>query len=545
MKVSRWIALAMVWLAAGAMADVIVLTDGKRQEGIVIKDIPGDKTITIRTAAGDIAIPRDKISTVQRESAAESYAHIAEQYFARNEIAKAYDAYKKAAEADPNNTTVTAGMQKVEAAYEQLQASKQREQLQKTDEMLQQAVALAEQGKFDDANRLLKAADPGENSPRTDAYRRAFARVYYLWGQSRLDHQDTPGAQEKLEIAMRLDPHNDDIRKALLKVWEGDPTKLETVIDQYKNSTRPEDELKVADALFKLKRYDEALPIYLKYLQEPKYATETMRQRVYVMFDQLHRQYADKGDFKKAIEAYKLFLQFSPNEPATPLARYEYMLRRSQVNPNNPEERAQLAKFAEDHGLVDVAKEEYRNVLAMDPTNKTASEGLRRFAEADLKDAMDFLTEQQFLLAAQKAQEVQTAYAIFPDIIKQADEIVTKAKVEQQRMVKDAKQQAVALAMRGDDYYNQALSYIAAYTSTNLDQRKRVFSPKQEAAKNLERAIYAWQQALKLDPSLGAPTSYDLHNKIADAYAKYSVLTNPNPPPAMQIPQNPLTVRRH
>ncbi|MGB9692379.1 MAG: hypothetical protein ACPL7D_09445 [Candidatus Sumerlaeaceae bacterium] len=538
MKVYAALVIALA-VAAPTAADVIVLQDGQRQEGLIIKDVPGDKTITIRTAAGDLAIPREKISSILRESTAASYAHIGDQFFARNEIVKAYEAYQKAVEADPNNTTVTAGMQKVEAAYKQMEASKQRELIRKIDEMLAQAVALAEQGKFDEANRLLKAADPGENSPRSAAYKRAFARVYYLWGKSRLDHQDPPGAQEKLQIALRLDPQNDEIRKALLKAWEGDPSKLEAVVEQYKNSTRPEDELKVADALFKLKRYDEALPIYLKYLQEPKYANETMRQRVYVMFDMLHRQYAEKGDYKKAIEAYKLFLQFSPNEPTTPLARYEYMLKRAQVNQNDPEQRAQLAKFAQERGLLDVAKEEYRNVLAMAPENKTAAEGLRRFAESELKDASDFLAEQQFLLATQKALEVQSQYAMFPDIVQRAQEIATKAKVEKERLQKDVLQQAKALAMRGDDYYNQALSYLAAYTSTNFDERKRAFSPKVEAAKYLQRAIFAWQEALKLDPSLGAPTSYDLYNKIADAYARYTVITNPYPPRQIHFPQNP------
>lgn len=531
--------LLIGWATATALGDIVILSDGKKQAGIIVKDVPGDRTITIRTAAGELAIPREKIASIQRESTAESYAQIAEQYFARNEIDRAYETYKKAAESDPNNTTIALGLRKVEEAYQQLESSKQRQQLQKFDEMLARALELAQQGKFDEANRLLKAADPGERSPRSEAYKRAFAQVYYLWGKSRLDHQDIPGAQEKLQIAMRLAPHNEEIRKALLKVWEGDPTKLEAVVEQYKASTRPEDELKVADALFKLKRYDEALPIYLKYLQDPKYATETIRQRVYVMFDLLHRQYAEKGDYKKAIEAYKLFLEFAPNEPPTPLARYEYMLRRSQVDPNDPEQRAQLAKFAEERGLVDVAKEEYRNVLAMAPTNKTAAEGLRRFAENELKDAADFLAEQQFLLASQKALEVQAAYAMFPDIVRQAEEIVNKAKVEQDRAQKNLKQQAVALAMRGDDYYNQALAYIATYTSTNVDERRRVFSPKVEAAKYLYRAIYAWQQALRLDPSLGSPTSYDLYNKIADANAKYLVLTNPYPPRRLQLPQNP------
>ncbi|MCX7962979.1 MAG: tetratricopeptide repeat protein [Candidatus Sumerlaea chitinivorans] len=517
-------------------ADVLKLTDGRTQEGIIIKDIPGDATITIRTASGDIAIPRDKIASLQRESAAESYAHIGRQYFEKNELQKAYEAYQKARELDPNNTTVTEALQQVEAALEAKASARQREALARVDEAIARARQLAAEKKFDEAAKLLKSVDPGENSPKTGPYRRAYAEVYLLWGMDRLDRQDFGGAQEKFQIALKLDPRNEKIRQQLVRVWEGDPAKLNEVINFYKNSTLPEDQLKVADALFKLKRYDEALPIYLKYAQEPRYASETIRQRIYVILDQLHRQYAEKGDYAKAIEAYKLFMEYSPNEPPTPLAKYEYMMRRSKIDPNNAKERAELAAFAEQVGLAETAREEYLNVLRMDPSNKVATEGLRRFAEADLQDARDFLNEQQFMLAQSKAEDVKRNYAYFPDIVKQADELIAKAQVEQKKIQENVQKQAVALALRGDDYYNQALAYISTYMSTNVDRNVRVFSPKVEAAKYLQRAIYAWQSALKLDSSLGAPTSYDLYNKIADATAKYAVLTNPYPPRRVVFP---------
>jgi tetratricopeptide (TPR) repeat protein len=522
--------LAGVAIHSVAVADVILLGEGKQQAGVIIKDVPGDRTVTIRTASGDIAIPRDKITGIQKESAADSYARIGDQHFARNDFGSAMAAFSKAAELDPKNTTVTEKLREVEAALAGDAAAKEREALKRIDEMIAQAVQLARDKKFEEAAQVLRTADPGENSPKTGPYRRAYAEAYMLWGMDRLDRQDFSGAQDKLQLALKLDPKNDSIRQQLAKVWEGDPTKLEEVVQFYKASNLPEDQLKVADAQFKLRNYEAALPVYLKYLQDPKFASPTMRQRVTLMFDMLHRQFAEKGDYAKAIEVYRLFLEYSPDEDPGPIAKYEYMLRMSKIDKSDATSRADLALFAEKQGMTDTAKQEYANVLTIAPDNKLASEGLRRFAEADLQDARDFFSEQQYLLSVQKARDVEREFTVFPDVVKQAQELVAKSEIEQQKVAKNAQQQAIALALRGDDYFNQALAYIASYTSSNVNPNTRVFSPKVEATKYLQRALYAWRQALQIDPSLGAPTSYDLHNKIADAYAKYAVLANPNPP---------------
>jgi hypothetical protein len=130
----------------------------------------------------------------------------------------------------------------------------------------------------------------------------------------------------------------------------------------------------------------------------------------------------------------------------------------------------------------------------------------------------------------QKASEVLKEYTLYPDIVKEAQALVAKSQVEEQKVQKDKKQQAVALALRGDDYYNQGMSYFSSYVSTNIRESARVFSAREEAAKYFRQAITAWQYAIQLDPALGEATSYNLRFKIADANQKYVVMANRNPP---------------
>ena len=92
------------------------------------------------------------------------------------------------------------------------------------------------------------------------------------------------------------------------------------------------------------------------------------------------------------------------------------------------------------------------------------------------------------------------------------------------------KQEARALAERGDNYYNMAMGYSTSYVSDELDKSRRIFSPRNEAAKYLNQAIFAWKTALQLDPSLGDPTSYNLTFKIQDATNKYSAIANRTAP---------------
>lgn len=530
LRITVWMLIAAFGLQVSSRADVITLRDGQKQEGVITVDRTDLPTISIRTVSGEIAIPRDRITNIETEPPATGYMRIGDRFFDTSRYTDAASMYRKALELDKDNQEVAAKLRQTEGVLQEEANAKKQQALGKLDDELAQARKLVKEKKYEEATKLLRSLDTAKDEGRKALISAALADAYFQWGVSRNDHQDPAGATEKLETCLRIDPKNQEARTLLVKLWEGDPTKLNEIVNHYRNATTPDEELKLADALFRLRNYDEALPIYLKYVNNPNFSSTSMVQRVRLMYDMLHRKYAEKGDFKKAAEAYRQFLQFSPDEDPVPLARYEYMSLAATVDRTDPNARAQLARYAEDHGLPDVARDEFRNVLGMQPDNQVALQGLRRYADADFADAQAFFTDGQYLLARQKAIDVAASYPMFPDLTQAAAQLQAQAEVEQQKLQQNQQQQAVALALRGDDYYNQALSYISAMASTSVDRSQRVFSPRVEATKYLQRALYSWQMALTLDTTLGSPTSYDLYRKIADAYGRYVVLANPLPP---------------
>lgn len=522
--------LGLCAIGSHSRADVIYLKDGERQTGLITLDRADLPTITLRTGSGQIAIRRDRIDRVERESEAISRMHVGDQFMDRGDFVQAAEEFRTGLKLDKDNADLKARFAKAEAGIAGLAEVAAKESEAQLNTTLEKVLQLTRDKQFEEAARLLRANEPAAGSPRADEFRKTYAKVYTEWGLDRIDRQDFTGAAEKLQLALKYDPASTVAKSQLIRVWEQDPTRLNEVAEYYKSSSAPEDQIKLADIYFRMRNYEAALPIYLKILNEPALATQTIRDRVRQMYDMLHRQYADAGEYQKALDTYKAFLQYSPQEDPTPLARYEYMLRRAQTDMNDVAARVRLAAWAEQRGLADTARDEYFNVLKMAPSNKAAQDAIRGYAAADIQEANDYFVEQQYLLAQQTTQQIARDYSMFSDIVNQAQQIQTKAAVEMQRVQQSRQQQAVALALRGDDYYNSALSYISAMMSTNVERSTRVFSPKQEATRYLARALYAWNTAMQIDPSLGAASSYDLTRKIQEAYSKYAVLAYPYAP---------------
>lgn len=522
---------ALCLLSSPVLADVITLRDGRQQRGIIIRDHPDEPKITIRTTAGDVAIPRERIGQVQKETPAASHVTLGVQYLEQGDANRAAQEFRKALELDKDNAEAQARLKEAETALDAMRIEMRQVDEAKIDQSLAEVQRLVSARKFDDAAKLLRSLGMGYGTSKAPQVRKAYADTYVAWAIDRLDRQDPGSAAEKLQFALRLDPTHETARKLLIRAYEGDPTKLKEVAEFHKNSEAPADQLKRADALFRLRQFEEAIPIYLKYISDPQYATHIMGERLRLMFDLLHRQYADRGDYEGALRWYLAFLQFAPNESLLPAARYEYMIQRSKTDMNDPAARAALAEFAEVRGMPETARREYLNILSVAPEQPQALEGARRFATADLEDAKAFFAQGQYALAGAKAQIVASTYTMLPDVVREAEQLHTKASVEAGRQQQTRAQQAVALAERGDRYYEQGLSYMSALVSTNVDPNVRVFSPRLEAAKYFGWAIFSWQYALQIDPSLGDPASYDLHRKIADASAKYATMANRLPPP--------------
>lgn len=531
MKQVRLVLSVLVATAvATTSADVITLRDGRKQAGLVTSNLPDEPTVSIQTSNGNISIPRAKIVNVEIESKQASYARLGDQYLDGGDFNKAADAYRAALQSDPNSEEITAKLNQAINSIADAKQDEHQQALDKVDDLISSSLALAKKTKFTEAIEALKASDPGEQSPKAAAYRSAYSQIYYLWGVDRADHQDMNGASDKLQLALKFDSNNEPARILIAKTWEGNPAKLKEMAEYYKNSTSIEDRMKLADALFKLRDYDQALPLYLSFLQEPKIATDVMRDRVRLMYDMIHRKYAEQGDFEKALASYKAFLEFSPNEDKSVLAKYDYMIRRSKTDLNDPDSRAQLAQYAAENGMTETARKEFINILSIAPNNALAKQGLEQFAADDLQEIQDLFSEGQYLLTIQKCKDVGKIYESFPKVVTIAQEWQTKAGLELQKSERSSQDQAVALAQRGDQYYNQAVGYLSTLVSTEVNAQNRAFSPKSEAAKYFQRAILSWREALRIQPSLGDPATYDLRRKINDATAQYNRLVNPVAP---------------
>lgn len=519
-------------LGLGAMpatAD-IVHTRGGQQVGVITSGGQGSANVTILTANGEITIPMNRVDRIEKETPGTSYMRLGDAILESGRVPQAMDAYKQGIALEPGNTALAEKLKQAETAMAGQQVAAQ----QAGEVRVQQAIAevrdLVAAKRFQEAFDRLRAVEPVNTSSVYAAYQKALADLYYVWGVDRADRQDTPGAIERFRMALKLDPSNEQARLALIRAFENDPTKTQEIADFYSQSTTPADQIKAADAFYRMKEYQKALPIYLKYVGDSSLTNEIMQDRIKIMYNNLHEEAARKGDYETALQLYQDLMQYEPNTDPGIAVRYQYMVRRGQTDMNDPAQRVALAKYAEEQGLYSAAKEEYRNVLQMAPENSEALEGLKRFAAADLQDAVDFYNRGEYLLAQQKSSEFVQNYTRFPDLIEQAQQIYTKAQVEAEKQAKDRQKQAVALALRGDDYYNQGMAYLSNYVSTDVRRNVNVFSSRDEAARFLGQAIYAWQLALSIDPSLGAPTSYNLNWKIADATSKLTRVGNRTPP---------------
>lgn len=531
---SMGLAVSAIMMGGVATADVLHLTNGQRQVGVIIQSRTDTQNVTIRTTAGDLTIPRGRISRVETTSVGESYVQLGDQYLTAGNPQKALETYEEGLQADPGNIDLQQKAQQARGGLEDQRAEGQMALDARARRILEQVRQLGAQKNFEAAYNLMRTIEPSEVSPARAQYDKALADLFLQWGIHLYDFQNTAEAANKFNEVLKIDPENARAKQLLIRTFQGDPTKLQEMSAYYLESSDPDERMKGAEALFKLQQYEQALPVFLEYIGDTDLNHRyNITNRVTSMLDTLHQQYASRGDYRTALQYFTLYLQVNPDENAdpTPYSRYIYMIKREQTDMNSPDSRLELALLAEELGLIDTARQEYKNILVMDGQSSGALTALRRFAESDLADARDFMAQGNYVLAEQMSQRLINEYGMYPDLIAQANQVMAQARVEAQRLAQSKRQQAVALAERGDNYYAQAMEYWGAYVSTEVNVNIRAFSPRNEAAKYLSQALFAWRTALEMDPSLGDPTTYNLHFKIQDASAKYAQIANRRPPP--------------
>jgi len=529
-RIALAVAAAVGLLGPGPLADEIVFVTGQRLQGrIEAKDASG--AVTFTTRGQRMTIPKDRIKEIVEEADPIDFTILGDQFVELKSYQRAVQMYQRALQASPDHAPAKAGLDRARGLIEAQRNEAQQRQLEENTDLLQQARENIAAGKFEEASRMLEDVESkspsGEQATAAASLRRS---LHLEWGAARLDRLDSIGAEEHLTEALRLDPENDRAKELLLQVWSKNPSKKENVLEAYQERLVEEPanleyNQKVADLLLGLGREEEAIPSLKRLLSSGKHRALGYDKRLSNAMRNASFNHAAKGDLEGGIAGYSELLRSFPSGDPTPLNYMQYEYQMAKLAEDDYEGRARLVQGLTDQGLGDFAVQEAESILKKDPENSIAMGVIRQDAEGRIAEIEGAMGRGDYYLALATADDFSRDVTRFPDLQARVQDLRTRSQVEIERLAKERREQARAVASRGDEYLAEARHFAQRMSSTETTERTTVLSSKQEAIRNSQRAIDSYEMALQLDPSVGPITGLDVTQKLNDAKRLYSSLT--------------------
>ncbi|MDD4278541.1 tetratricopeptide repeat protein [Candidatus Sumerlaeota bacterium] len=527
-------------LSGMGWCDVLQLTNGDRLVGVTDEDNMAKSTFVFRSTNGVLTLSRSKVSAWDKEPLEKGWVRMGDEYSRQNRVEKSLECYEKALSIAPNDAEAQGRVQEAQARMNDASLAQTADEdvlVSETEtlnpnqamDILARAVSAADNERYDDAAELLNKVTPASVAGAGEEFAVGASNIYLRWGLVRADHQDINTAIDHLKKSLFYNPNNEKATNALKKILDSESSRLAELSDIYKNDMTPTGRLKYAEALYRQKKYSEALPILLEFANDPENSTPVLRRRILNIYNTMHTECAERGDWQGALSAYNQLLVFDPSQTKDTLYKYEYMIRRGQTNQADPKARLALARYAESKGMLDTARQEYRSILEMQETNEDARKGLLAYAGRDLREVQNNLAAGETVKAREKANEIILDYPMFPEVVQAAQSVLLTAQSNERQGISEKASQAQRLVMQGDQYYNTAVNILMSASFTTRDANNRVFSVKQESVKNLRMAVSCWQKALQLDASLAQANNGNLNARIRDALQRIRQLTKNSP----------------
>jgi tetratricopeptide (TPR) repeat protein len=553
-------AAALVWPSRSA-ADVVILSDGRRLEGIATTSTLVPDVILFTDHVNKLLqIPRLKIQQIIHEEESVSRLKIARAFAREGKYEQALEQIQEARRLAPTDTAIQEEEQNVLRAIA-IRAAKQAEV--KADESrglldkIRQAM-LAHQ--FDKALPwfVMLEAETVPPEVRDEAVRLKI-KFYDQWGDYRADRTDTLGAIECFEKVMDLDPNASDVYQKLMRLYErvaqpganaGRVQKLQEFLET-KVAEDPKDldaRLRLANLLYMKKDWDNALQQYLAVYRDgatshPKEMSLTrVEARLRALLDGRQRKSAERHEYDLAIQQFREYQSLFPDVDTQPLVLYQYQKQAEQVDPKDDAARLELVRYCQKYGLEDYARKELATLLRNNPQNPEALKIMEAQARADLAEIATAFTTGYYaqisVLAAQFHEKYPVdRYPTFQGMNDAADDYVEKARNEMRTQVRDKRQRASELVQAGDQSFERAMTALYNYrdgagTSYRTDSSGRrvegititAGSYKADAIMYFERAMRQYREALALDPALADSAKGDVRRKISDCERYLSLL---------------------
>jgi len=546
-------------------ADIVVLNDGNRLEGIVTTSTLVPDVILFSDHVNNmLRIPRSKVQEIIRENEPASRLRIARAFAREGKYEQALDQVRQARRLAPTDATLQEEEQnllRATAIRSAKQAEAKADRFRDTLNRVQQGM---EAGQFDKALPLFATLeDETVSADIRDEAARLKIRFYERWGDYQLDKTDTYGAIECYEKVMDLDPNAGEVYQKLMRLYErfaqpgANMSRVQKLQDylQAKVTEDPKDmdaQMRLANLLYSKKDWDAALQHYLLVYRDspssrPRGASQTRVEiRLRALLDGRQRKSAERREYDLAIEQFREYQSLFPDVDTQPLVLYQYQKRADQLSPQDDTARLDLVRYCEQYGLDNYARKELVTVLRNSAQNPEALRILQTWARADLAEIETAFNTHLFAQIAALVSQFHekyppTRYPSLQSLNDMADDYVEKARNELRVTVRDQRQRATELIQMGDDSFERGMTALYNYRDSagttytgdpsgrRLTERVKVSagSYRTDAIMYFERALRYYREALALGSSLTASAKQDVNQKISDCQRYLSFLKTP------------------
>jgi len=545
-----------------ATADVVILSDGSRLEGIATTStLVPDVILFSDHVNKSLRIPRARVQEIVHEQEPASRLRIAQAYGREGKYEQALEQIREARRLAPEDPVLLEEERTILRALA-IETTKQAElEAQAGRELIVKIREAMESGQFEKAlPALAMLHDPTLPADVRDEAARLKIRFYEKWGDDRADKTDTFGAIECYETVMDLDPNAKETYTKLMRLYEqvvqpGENAARGQKLQEYLETKVAQDpknldaRLRLANLLYMRREWDGALEQYLAVYRDTA-TTSTqdvplsrVEARLRALFDGRHRKSAEQHDYDLAIQQFREYQSFFPDVDNGPLYLYEYRKKSERLGPGDDDARIELVRYCERYGLGDHARKELFTVLKNNPQHGEALRILEKWARADLTEIEAAF---QLALYAQIPSLVAQIHAKYPierypslkAIHEAADDYVERARNETRAQMRDKRKRALELAEAGDTNFERGMSALYNYrdgagVTSRVDRYGRqsyarttvaVGSYKADAIMYLERALRYYREALALDPSLATAGKQNLRRKMSDCQRYLSLL---------------------
>lgn len=505
--------------------DIIWLKSGERQEGIITNESPD--MITYVTAAGEIKIEKNRIQKIVNEPKDVGHIKIGDIYLSAQKYENAAEEYTSAVEINPDNKEAQKKLDFVRNKIQQINLTEKKKNEETVNNKLEKAKSLIADNNFDNAYDILnKLETKGQlNERQKNNLHLLFSDLYYHWGLDRIDKLDNDGAVAYFEKSKAYNPKNKDAQDQLIKLLENVPGRSDEALTAYLgilkvSPERTDLKLKVADIYYNQKEYEKALPYYTDIFTSGQFVNTPLSQKLKDCFKNVIQNNVNQNNYDKAIEYTKEYNTLFKVTALKELYLLQYAGMKHKTKLGDIQGRINIITFLKEVGMDDEAKKEIKQVLLDDPRNPQALAFYNQYAEDVYRKAIAAFEKGDYQTAYELAQQVIEEYPQTTTLIEKASRLMEKADIEKRRQERQYKEKAKDLARNGDMYYNYALINIQNLKSTEVNKNTYLGSDRSEGIANLNRAIQLWNEALKIDSSLGGADSLDLINKINTAQGK-------------------------